>query len=1595
MPVDVGTKGSNLESINAVDVAADDIMFLVDRSDQSLASTGRDKQISVAQEALLWFTQMGLGSASTRASADFDAAGVAAAAVATEAGLRTSGDAANASAIATETGLRISGDATNASAVTSEAGTRATADTTNASAITAETSARTVADTAETNARTTADGLLIPLAQKGAASGVATLDGGSVVPVAQIPAAIARSSDVSTSISTAINALIASAPGTLDTLNELATALGNDPNFSATITTLIGTKISSSRTLTAGTGLTGGGDLSADRSFAVAYGTTSGTAAQGNDGRLSDARTPTAHAASHAAGGSDPLTLTIAQITSLQTSLNALSTDSTVVHNTGTENVGGVKTFTSAPVVPSAAFPQSAISGLVTALGLLASLASPTFTGTVGLPAGTVLTTPAITDPTGLDSTDVGLSNVSNNLQLTVANNLSEITGANIATARTNLGLGTASTHAATDFALSTTTITAGTGLSGGGDLSANRTVSLPAVGTAGTYGDASHVAVVTTDAQGRTSAVTATAIALATAAITGLDTALAAKQPLAANLTALGGLTTAVDTLAYFTGSGAAATTAFNYAGRAIAAGNVWASRANLSLRAALGTSATLPAKIAFITDSEGEVGTFIDFSRDIQARYPGTSPTIVRGFGGVRANYSLDPWVTTGAVSTGRGATGHLVTLTSTQTLTLDGYFDVLKIHWLQNTGTFDINIDGTVIAGINTTNASVSIGKTSASPTITSAGVLFATAMIGATITGLGIPTGTTITAVASGSSATMSQNATNSTTVTAVIGYSWQSPAFVQGNHTVTLTCASGTVKIDTAMYFAGNSASGVQVWLLAHSGWTTADMLALSNSGTTANVPSAVNDLQDLLSQEAFHAVVFETCINDSSTSNYNSWMGSLLTATAATLPNATQCIFLPEPKAAHSWMSGTSAIAQALSTSHSALLADMNVVAYDHSAQAGNVPDVPYGLTYDGVHYQSQGDLLASQLLLDVLDPAPPASAWWNYSSPGDGGYIAPFYDPSSQTLGIGAFPVSTEAATVGFGYVRNAFTNGLFGSPGGDTFSPDTFFARVGAGIWSTLTGRIQIGGASTILSNLDAIPRDYVDSMMRQPVKLMTTTCLPQCVYSNGTAGVGATLTAVANGALGIDAVSVAANDRVAVGDQASSVVAITKANSSTAIVATNSGSFTAGMVGRTITGTGIQPATTITVVTDSTHATISLATTNGTAANAVINADFQDGIYIVTQPGDGSTKFVLTRATAFDEASEIKTGIQFLVTAGTVYTGSTWAVTSANVSTMGTDSIVFSPPTLGSGAIRATFALIPFLGFAADGVSAVDANIYRLGANSLGTDSSLTILDGKNIIAGTTSGTSLGSATNQHVGVYGFTTAQQANSVDVLTVLTNFGLRATGGNPPLNLGTGALTCGHLTAEAVTSTGATGTNKLVFDTSPTISAPTISGHPVVEGVTSTGATGTGKFVFDGTPTLVTPVIGAATGTSLAVTGLISSSGTAGVGYATGAGGAITQTSSKSAGVTNSNICGQITTTNSSLAAGTSVFFTVTNTLVAATDAVIVNLHSGAAGGGDYLVTVDGVNAGSFRIHYRNLTAGALTDTLVFNFAVIKSVAA
>jgi hypothetical protein len=77
-------------------------------------------------------------------------------------------------------------------------------------------------------------------------------------------------------VTTAVSNLVASAPSTLDTLNELATALGNDANFATTVTTSIGTKLNlSGGTLTGalnGTSALFTDNLRTDTGLGIKYG---------------------------------------------------------------------------------------------------------------------------------------------------------------------------------------------------------------------------------------------------------------------------------------------------------------------------------------------------------------------------------------------------------------------------------------------------------------------------------------------------------------------------------------------------------------------------------------------------------------------------------------------------------------------------------------------------------------------------------------------------------------------------------------------------------------------------------------------------------------------------------------------------------------------------------------------------------------------------------------------------------------------------------------------------------------------------------------------------------------------------------------------------------------------------------------------------------------------------------------------------------------------------------------------------------------------------------------------------------------------------
>ena len=119
-------------------------------------------------------------------------------------------------------------------------------------------------------------------------------------------------------------------------------------------------------------------------------------------------------------------------------------------------------------------------------------------------------------------------------------------------------------------------------------------------------------------------------------------------------------------------------------------------------------------------------------------------------------------------------------------------------------------------------------------------------------------------------------------------------------------------------------------------------------------------------------------------------------------------------------------------------------------------------------------------------------------------------------------------------------------------------------------------------------------------------------------------------------------------------------------------------------------------------------------------------------------------------------------------------------------------------------------------------------------------------------------------------------------------------------------------------------------------------------------------------------------------------ITGKFTSSG-GGLGYSTGAGGTVTQATSKSTGVTLNKLSGQITMNNASLAANGEAVFTLTNSFIEATDVVVVCLGSSVSAG-RYMVGVATVSAGSCQILITNLSSVA-SEAPVINFAVIKAV--
>lgn len=128
------------------------------------------------------------------------------------------------------------------------------------------------------------------------------------VKISELPAKTAELTDIVPSMDTTgattskltisgiLDLLVDSAPGALDTLNELAASLADDADFAGTMTTALAGKAST----TSPTSIITSGTFDIAR---LPTGTTSNHVCIGDDARLSDARTPVAHAASLVTSG--------------------------------------------------------------------------------------------------------------------------------------------------------------------------------------------------------------------------------------------------------------------------------------------------------------------------------------------------------------------------------------------------------------------------------------------------------------------------------------------------------------------------------------------------------------------------------------------------------------------------------------------------------------------------------------------------------------------------------------------------------------------------------------------------------------------------------------------------------------------------------------------------------------------------------------------------------------------------------------------------------------------------------------------------------------------------------------------------------------------------------------------------------------------------------------------------------------------------------------------------------------------------------------------------------------------------------------------
>jgi hypothetical protein len=231
-------------------------------------------------------------------------------------------------------------------------------------------------------------------------------------------------------------------------------------------------------------------------------------------------------------------------------------------------------------------------------------------------------------------------------------------------------------------------------------------------------------------------------------------------------------------------------------------------------------------------------------------------------------------------------------------------------------------------------------------------------------------------------------------------------------------------------------------------------------------------------------------------------------------------------------------------------------------------------------------------------------------------------------YSLNTLTAGTG-IGVTNTAGSISVKIADTAVTAGSYGTSAAvGTFTVDQQ-GRITAASNTTINAvTLTTGTISTTPSNgTDLVNKNYVDSVanginFHPACQYATTTTLPSFTYNNGVSGVGATITANANGVLVID--------------------------------------------GHTFTTTDVTNGVRILVK-------------NETSGNAPYN-----GAYVITAPGSAITPFAMIRATDYDSsgtgANEIDQGDFFYIASGTTNANTSWVQQTPLPIVVGTTALTF---------------------------------------------------------------------------------------------------------------------------------------------------------------------------------------------------------------------------------------------------------------------------------------------------------------------------